>query len=285
MNNELVQQIQDARIGLEPSFKSLRAALAALKAAERLAGEEKLDALAMQKANTKLQAALAGLDDAGFRAAADTFSAETHKALDALAFEFASDLRDVFEARGLHVEGRPPTLVVGKLVLQIDIGVRKAQWFYGKEALTRPIPLSINAILKAHDRQHKQIIARTLDDPQAFLRELYSAWESALAKRNKSPQGKRINIVEIFSEVTLNRQSSRFWNSPSRKTFKDYERAHFVRDLVLLQQHSRQLTANGNEYQLRLGTATKSQADNAMRSVWLPTSALDGNYYSDLTFL
>ena len=41
MNTDLVQKLQDARIGLEPSFKMMRAALAALKVAERLAGEEK----------------------------------------------------------------------------------------------------------------------------------------------------------------------------------------------------------------------------------------------------
>lgn len=285
MQNELVQQIRDTRDGLEPSFKTMRTALSALKAAERLASEEKLDALAMQKANNKLQTVAAEFDHNQFRTAAAAFSAETHKALDALAFDFAGDLRDVFEARGLRVNGRPPTLVIGELVLHIDSGARKAQWFYGKEALTRPIPLSINAILKAYDRQYKQIIQRTLDDPHSFLSELHVAWEKALAKRTKNPQGKRINIVEIFSEVTLGRQTNRFWNSPSRSTFKDYERAHFVRDMVLLQQYSRILAVNGASYELRLGSATKSQADNAMRSLWLPKSALDGDYYSDLTFV
>jgi hypothetical protein len=33
-----------------------------------------------------------------------------------------------------------------------------------------------------------------------------------------------------------------------------------------------------------LGGATKSQADSAQRSIWLPVSALDGEYYADLTF-
>jgi hypothetical protein len=41
---------------------------------------------------------------------------------------------------------------------------------------------------------------------------------------------------------------------------------------------------DGQGRQLRLGTATKSQADNAGRSIWLPSSALDGEYYADLTF-
>ena len=37
-------------------------------------------------------------------------------------------------------------------------------------------------------------------------------------------------------------------------------------------------------YRLRLATATKSQADSATRSIWLPNGALDGEYVADLTF-
>ena len=102
------------------------------------------------------------------------------------------------------------------------------------------------------------------------MAELYKAWQDALAKRQKAPAGKRINIVEIYSQVTLNRQTSRFWNSPSRSTFKDYERAHFVRDLVLIQA-APTVTVDGTTYHLRLGGATKSQADNPARSIWLPS--------------
>jgi hypothetical protein len=34
----------------------------------------------------------------------------------------------------------------------------------------------------------------------------------------------------------------------------------------------------------RLGVATKSQAEQASRSIWLPDTAIDGQYYSDITF-
>lgn len=83
--------------------------------------------------------------------------------------------------------------------------------------------------------------------------------------------------------MTLNRQTPRFWNSPARSNFKDYERAHFVRDLALVQA-APTIEADGEMLYLRLGVATKSQADSPMRSIWLPQSALDGEYYSDLTF-
>ena len=85
--------------------------------------------------------------------------------------------------------------------------------------------------------------------------------------------------------MTLNRQTNRFWNAPSRSTFKDYERALFVRDLTRLRASGvNRLVVDGEERQLSLGVATKSQTEQASRSIWLPETAVDGQYYSDITF-
>jgi hypothetical protein len=284
MNEELLQQLQTTQKKLDPQFKALRNASSALRQALQLAGQEKADALPMQKALAKLEQALAeaegqDLQSEELRTATDAFAAETGHALDALAYEFARDLKETFEARGESVEGRPPTLVVDPLVLQIDINARKAQWFYGKEALTRPLPLSLNAIVSAYDQQRKQIVARTIDTG-VFMRELYNAWNGLLQEKSR----RRVNIVEAYSKLVLNRQSARFWNAPSRSTFKDYERPFFVRDLVLARDTDPTVDVDGQRFRLRLAVATKSQAESATRSIWIPTSALDGEYYSEVTF-
>ncbi|MEZ4636033.1 MAG: hypothetical protein R2856_13900 [Caldilineaceae bacterium] len=284
MNEELRRHLQQAQQELDPQFKALRSATSALTAAIRLADQDKADALPMQKAQAKLEQALAqveaeGLHADSLRSATESFGAETTHALDALAFEFARDLKETFESRGDTVGGRPPTLVVDPLVLQIDINARKAQWFYGKEALTRPLALSLGAILKAYDQQRKQIVERKVDT-DAFLRELHTAWDNL----NQEKSRRRINLVEVFSKLVLNRQNTRFWNAPSRATFKDYERHFFVRDLVLARDADPTVTVDGQRLRLRLGVATKSQAESASRSVWVPTTALDGEYYSDITF-
>ncbi len=282
MNPALLAHLQAAQSTLDPQYQALHAATAALKRASTLASDETLDAIAMHKHLTRLEDAAARLDDPTLHAAVAAFAQQTQHGLDALAFEFARDLKEVFQRRGQSVEGRPPTLVVDSLALHIDMGARKAQWFYGKEALTAPIALSLNAIVKAYDQQTKALMQRSVDVP-AFVAELYRAWHDSLAKRQKLPAGKRINVVEVYSQLTLNRQTPRFWNSPSRSNFKDYERAHFVRDLVLAQA-APTVEADGKTQHLRLGVATKSQADSPARSIWLPQSALDGEYYSDLTF-
>ncbi|HRW07935.1 MAG TPA: hypothetical protein P5121_22695 [Caldilineaceae bacterium] len=281
MNAELVSTLQATQQELDPQFKALRAATAALKQAQRLAGEEPLDALAMQKALVKLQQANEQMQNEALQTATATFAKATQTALDGLAFDFARELKATFEARGESVEGRPPTLVVNGLTLQIDIGARKAQWLYGKEALTRPIPLSINGIVKAYDQQRRAILERTVDIP-AFLAELYAAWQKLTGQKQRSANN-YANLVAAYSQLTLDRQSARFWNAPSRSTFKDYDRAHFVRDLVLAHD-APTVTIDGTTYRLRLGVATKSQADSATRSIWLPQAGLDGEYYANVAF-
>jgi len=286
MNQELLTQLQTVQQELEPQFKALRDATGALKQAIKLAGEEQLDALAMQKALGKLRQVGELLPNANLHTTVDAFAAATQSALDALAYTFARDLKASFERRGQAVEGRPPTLIVGEFVLNIDIAGRKAQWLYGKEALTRPIALSNNTILQAYDAQRKVILERKLDAP-AFLAKLHKAWQDLLEERApKSPRrstGSRLNVVEVYSKLVMNRQSPRFWNAPARSTFKDYERPLFVRDLVLVQV-APTLAVDGQPHCLRLGTATKSQADSASRSIWLPNGPLDGEYYADLLF-
>jgi hypothetical protein len=271
----LLAQLQDAQQELDPQFKALRGVMGALRTAVRLASDEKADALPMHKALTKLELTAAEVESDVLDTAVSAFATVTQSALDDLAFDFAKDLRDEFAARGETVNGRPPTLSVGLLTLQINMAARKGQWFYGKEPLTRPIPLSLKGVLKAYDQQVKRIVNRTVD-ADALVRELIEAWEDCKAKRKSKPSGGRINIVEVYSQLTLNRQTNRFWNAPSRSTFKDYERPLFVRDLALLNEQG--------VSSFSLGVATKSQADQSNRSIWLPETAVDGQYYSDITF-
>lgn len=274
--------LQAALQEVEPQFKALHGATQALKQAQKLAGDEQAEALLMQKALARLQQAVLAVETPEMAEAVAAFEMMTQQALDGLALDFARDLRTAFERRGVALGGRPPALVVDPFVLHLDMAARKAQWSYGKEALTRPLPLSIGAILKAYDQQRKAIAERDTD-VGLFLAELYQTWQELIALRARRPMGNRLNIVETYSKLVMNRQSARFWNAPSRSTFKDYARALFVRDLVSAGE-APTVTVEGRRYRLRLGVATKSQAENASRSIWLPRGALDGEYTADVTF-
>lgn len=266
--------LEAAQSELQPQFMALRAVTAALKTAVSLAVAEKADALPMHKALLKLEAAAQQVQSETLVTAVAAFAAATQTALDNLAYDFAKDLREAFAARGETVEGRPPTLTLGLLTFKIDIAARKGQWLYGREALTKPIPLSLTGIIRAYDQQTKRIANRQLE-PE-FVADLQKAWQDCVDKRKQRPSGGRINIVEVYSQLTLNRQSARFWNAPSRSTFKDYERDLFVRDLALVE--------SAGNVPFRLGVATKSQTEQTNRSIWLPETAINGQYYSDITF-
>jgi hypothetical protein len=271
---DAISKLEAAHEELQPQFAALRAATGALKKAASLAAADKADALPMHKALLKLEAAAQQVESEALATAVAAFAAATQTALDNLAYDFAKDLREAFAARGETVAGRPPTLTVGLLTFKIDMAARKGQWFYGKEMLTKPIPLSLTGIIKAYDREAKRIVHRQLEAD--FVSELQKAWQDCVDKRKQRPPGGRVNIVEVYSQLILNRQSARFWNAPSRSTFKNYERELFVRDLALVQ-------AQGNP-PFRLGVATKSQTEQANRSIWLPETAVEGQYYSDITF-
>ncbi len=288
MNHKLVEQLQSGLSDIEPRFKALQAMTSALKQGLRLASQEKTDALPMRKALAKFEAAMRTIEEQGvctdeLRTIHKTFADVTQQALEALAFDFARDLRELFENQGETVSGRPPTIVVGELVLQLDLNARKGQWFYGKEALTKPLALSFTTIPKAYDQQKRQIVERQTDAVK-FLQEVYSAWKELIEQRSRYPAGGRINVIEIYSKMVLNRQNARFWNQPSRRTFRDYERAFFVRDLVLSQEAGAFVNVDEKDLRLRLGVATKSQAEQANRSLWIPNGPIGGAFYADLSF-
>ena len=56
-----------------------------------------------------------------------------------------------------------------------------------------------------------------------------------------------------------------------------------MRDLVLAHD-APGLNVDGQTLRLRLGVATKNQAESAARSIWVPQSALDGDFYASLWF-
>jgi hypothetical protein len=257
-------------------------ATAALRTATRLTAEEPPDALAMQKAAAKLRLAAEHWSSPELEAAVAAFDEATGRALDALAYEFAGALRAGLEDRGHAVSGRPPALVVEPLVLQLDVPGRTAQWLYGREPVSRPLPLSVGPLLKAHEQARRRVVERTLDVP-AFLAELQATWRKLVASRVRRPVGGRLNVVETYAQLVLDRQPPRFWNAPSRATFRDYPRELFVRDLVLARE-APWLVVDGERQRLRLGVATKNQAETAGRSIWLPSAGLEGEYYADLTF-
>ncbi len=193
---------------------------------------------------------------------------------------FGGALRDAMAELGVEVMGQPPRFQLGRFELDANFVTRKATLNYGKTEMAKNIPLSLEAITRAYQRESKSIEGRA-EDGEKWIGKLYEAWESARQKGGKSTA--RANIVKVYYELVLLRQSRAFDVEPSKRSFQDYSRAQFIYDFVEFAQNQ-QLAVDGKRVEPHI--ATQSQADSPSRSMWIVTGRgpHDGSYISDIEF-
>ncbi|MEI7643637.1 MAG: hypothetical protein WCJ55_04930 [Chloroflexales bacterium] len=198
----------------------------------------------------------------------------------ALGDTFGLALRHALAAQGVELGGRPPRFEIGRFDLTANFVSRTATLSYGKELVIKRVPLSVDAVLAAYQREVTLISGRN-EDGERWIEQLYEAWETARRKRGSADL--RANIVECYLELVLLRQSKAFRSAPSRHDFTDYSRAQFAYDFYEFTS-PRPVTYKG----LRaFGTvATKAQTDNVERSIWIVSgeSPHVGSYIADVKF-
>ena len=177
--------------------------------------------------------------------------------------------------------GRPPRFELGRFELVADFVSRRAAISYGKELLNKDVPLSVEAVVKAYQREAKAIVGRN-EDPDRWMAHTTAAGRTPAATHAASRRQARVNIVDCYFEMVLLRQAEAFRSAPSKRTFVDYSRAQFAHDLSSptgTPLHTRACKS-------RAHVATKSQADNADKSLWLVEGSgpHDGSYIADVEF-
>ncbi|MCC6627311.1 MAG: hypothetical protein IT340_07905 [Chloroflexi bacterium] len=245
---------------------ALRAALTALQAEPvdviRL-GRSVAALRAVRTPDTALGALLPALDQA-------LAEGERH-----LGDEFGVGLRQAVAATGLELGGRPPRFEIGRFEIVANFVSRKATISYGKEELSRTVPLSVEAVMRAYQAAAKTIAGRN-EDPDRWMAQLQEAYNRARSHRSTAEQrpGTRANIIACLFELVLLRQGRGFRSAPSKHAFVDYSRAQFAYDFAALADRRRVIAH----------VATKSQADSAERSLWLVEGAgpHDGAYIADI---
>jgi hypothetical protein len=193
---------------------------------------------------------------------------------------FGSALRDAMAEMGVAVTGQPPRFALGRFELDANFLTRKASLLYGKTEVAKGIPLSLEGIVKTYQRELRNIEGRS-EDGEAWIRDLYTAWEQA--RQSSSKTTTRANIVDVFYAFVLQRQSRAFKADPGKRTFRDYSRAQFIYDFSEFAQRQR-LSVDGKNVMAHI--ATKSQADSASKSIWIMNgnSPYDGDYLADIEF-
>jgi hypothetical protein len=263
---------------LRRETKVLTAVAAALKDALAALRGEAVDVVRLGKAYAALEASK--IQDAALRDLLPGLEQELAQAQRALGDTFGLALRHALAAQGVELGGRPPRFEIGRFDLAANFVGRTATLSYGKELLLKRVPLSVEAVLSAYQREVKLIAGRS-EDGARWIEQLYTAWENVRRKRGITDN--RANIVECYLELVLLRQSKAFRSAPSRHEFTDYSRAQFAYDFNEFAGRQR-LTHKG----LRAfgPVATKSHTDNVERSIWIVDgdSPHAGNYISDVKF-
>lgn len=263
---------------LRRESKALAALTGALKDAQAALRGEVVDVVRLGRAHALLQTSKGA--DATLRALLPELEQELQQAQRALGDTFGQALRAAFAERGVDIGGRPPRFEIGRFDLSTDFVGRTATLSYGKELVAKGIPLSIERVVGAYEREARAITGRN-EDGARWIEQFYRAWQTALRKRELADA--RANIVDCFYELTLLRQSRSFRSAPSKRGFVDYSRAQFAYDFFEFANRQRHAYQGQRVF---AHTATKSQADSAEKSIWIVEGASphDGRYIADIVF-
>lgn len=271
--------IEAERKRLRADSDKLKRVLSALQTAAEALRAEQPDVAKLsdvQKTLSSLQQSHAELS--GMLEQYDSF---LQPLIDSLNLTFGTTLYNAFAAEGLTLEGRMPSLYIGRFAIKVELTKRSARILYGKEQVGKPVKLSAEAILKAYRAAHKEVAERQENDEQ-WLKMLYEAWRTVRFRQGTREPS--VNIVSCYIELALQRQADHFLRREPRKSlFKEYTRAQFAHDLDLFVIR-RRLQHDG--FVPNLHTATKSQASSSETSLWV----VDGNqpdsgrYYGLLAF-
>ncbi len=263
---------------LRRETKALNGLVTALKDALAALRGESVDVVKLGHAHSTLNAVKA--PDAALAALLPEIDQELQQAQHVLADTFGLALRHGLAQQGIALGGRPPRFEIGRFEIVANFVNRGASISYGKELIAKRVPLSVERVIKAYQRETKTIIGRN-EDGGRWIEQLYLAWDKARRKRDAADQ--RANIVDCYFELVLLRQPRGFRSAPSKHGFVDYSRAQFAYDFFEFVHRQRRdykgIKAFGH-------VATKSQAESADKSIWVVEgdSPHDGRYIADLVF-
>lgn len=263
---------------LRRESKALAALVTALKDALSALRGESVDVVKLGRAITAMQSAK--IQDDALNALMPELEQELEHAQRTLGETFGEALRHALAEIGITIGGRPPRFEVGPFEITANFVNRTATISYGKNPIPRRVSLSVEAVIKAYQRETRAIMERN-EDPTRWMEQFYSAWQNARLKRDAPDQ--RANIVDCYYELTLIRQSRAFRREPSKHSFADYSRAQFAYDFFEFAERQHRdykgLKVFGHG-------ATKSQADSVDKSIWIVEGVgpHDGRYIADVVF-
>src|SRR5262245_4127472 len=263
---------------LRREVKTLAGLTSALKDAATALRGDIVDVVRLGHAYAALQAVK--IQDGAIDALLPELDRELEQAQRLLGDTFGAALRDALAQQGFSMYGRPPRFEVGRFEIAANFVSRSASISYGKDVITKRVPLSVEAVIKAYQRDAKAVLGRN-EDGERWIAQFYSAWENA--RRRRGTTDKRANIADCYFELLLLRQSRAFRSAPGKSTLVDYSRAQFAYDFF---EFTNQQRRSYNELYVVAHGATKSQTESPEKSFWIVEGETPyaGRYIADVEF-
>jgi len=266
---------------LRREVKTVSSLASALKDALSALRAESVDVVRLGRAYQLLRGSAGAVGDDDLLArVVPQVDQEVQQAQNALATTFGRALVHAAADQGITVQGRPPTFEIGRFKIETNFANRGASISYGQEEVTKKVALSVEAVLKAYQRDAKSITGRN-EDGARWIEQFHTAYQNV--RRRREISGSRVNIVDCFLEMLMLRQSKAFRIAPGKATLTEYTRAQFAYDLVEFTNVRR--LAYGGKF-VAVHGATKSHTDNPERSIFIVEgdAHYHGRYIGDLEF-
>jgi hypothetical protein len=280
--SEISLALSEVRRQLAAEVKMRRDRIKPLEQALRALKNPHANAVALYEASLALQQPAEGLAlPKGYQALANTLREFADAQVSELEFTFARDLRAAFKEQDIALTGSPTKLIADLFVIEPDLRKKQVYITFARQpAVAKKIKLDVEQVLAAYLRARRDICERKVD-LKALVAELFEAYQRLLKLSGKAI-GTRVGIVECYRELVLVRQPLAFRRTPSRQSFVDYPKTHFVYDMLELRQKNR-LTHEG--HRLNLGTATIEVTGDSTRAIFLATGATEGQFIKDIYFV
>jgi hypothetical protein len=279
--SELSNALIEMRRQLAAEVKMRREVIKPLEQALRALKNPHDNAVALYEASVVLERPAAGLAlPKDYTATTKNLRALADAQLSELEFTFARDLREGFKEKGIVLTGPPTKLLADLFVIEPNLRKKQVSITFSRQPATaKKIKLDVEQVITAYERARREICERKVD-LNALIAELFEAYQRLLKLSGKN-LGARVGIVECYRELVLVRQPLSFRKTPSKQSFVDYPKTHFVYDMLELRRQNK-LTHEG--HRLNLGTATIEVTGDSTRAIFFATGATEGQFIKDLYF-
>jgi len=241
---------------------------------------------ARARAITELSGAIEAFPDSEVRKRLTDWCREESAAIEQsrseFRFEFGRQLVTGLEGSGMTVRGQLPLLRVGLFTVRADFESGSATIFWGPEIekLKSGLNLAPGELAPTLRKWNERLRKKSVE-PAKLAARLHAAYRR-FCSLGELPEGTRVFLLDLLSEVVLLMQPESFRLNPAQEKFVEYPRVRFSYDLFRLRQTG---AFTVSDAQLKLHVANFDATTEKAKALWVPDNEEgEGTHYSYMSF-